>query len=123
MALILHITTVDAWDEARSIGLYKGDTLQTQGFIHFSRPDQILQVANNFYAGRNDLVLLVVDTKRLTSELRWEAPVHAGGNGPKADEAEDLYPHLYGPLNVDAVIRVVDFKPGPDGTFSSLDIL
>lgn len=121
MTLILHITTIQAWDEARSIGIYGPESLQREGFIHFSGPDQVLRVANDFYHGRQDLVLLVVDSKRLTSELRWEAPVHPAGVALETP-ADEQFPHLYGPLNVDAVIRVMDFQPGPEGEFTVLDL-
>jgi uncharacterized protein (DUF952 family) len=59
-------------------------------------------VASRFYAGQSPLVLLTIDIERLRSELRYEAP-------PGSDE---LFPHIYGPLDTDAVIRVEPFEPG-----------
>ena len=70
--------------------------------------DQILRVADSFYAGQHGLVLLVIDPRRLTSELRWE---------PGTDLPTDLFPHLYGPLNLQAVLKVLDFEPAADGKF------
>ncbi len=68
----------------------------------------MLGVANTLYHGRRDLVLLVVDVTRLHAPLRYEDCYAAG----------QAYPHLYGPLNLDAVIAVYDFTPQADGTFS-----
>lgn len=112
--LVLHVTTRRAWQAAQEHGEYRAESLASQGFIHFSRRDQILGVANAFYRGRRGLVLLVVDPARLKAELRWEPP------DPRASPLtpEGLFPHLYGPLNLDAVLRVLDFEPGADGAFA-----
>jgi uncharacterized protein (DUF952 family) len=61
--------------------------------------------------------LLVIDPSRLRPELRWEPPSHPT---PQADlpPSDEHFPHLYGPLNLEAVVRVVDFEPNPDGRFS-----
>lgn len=112
MATILHITTRAAWDEARSAGVYTAASLNDVGFIHFSTREQTAQTANRFYHGQPGLVLLVVDTERLTAPLKWEAPAH-----PTGDDAGQKFPHLYGTLNLDAVTSVVDFPPQADGTF------
>jgi uncharacterized protein (DUF952 family) len=116
MTTILHITSRGAWEEARSIGLYAPDSLRAEGFIHFSTPAQVTRVANAFYRGQRDLVLLVIDSERLTSPLKWEAPVHPAGADVPPDFSEQ-FPHLYGPLNVDAVARALDFAPNADGDF------
>jgi uncharacterized protein (DUF952 family) len=62
-------------------------------------------------------VLLVIDPKRLSPELRWEPPAHPNHQAdlPPSDE---LFPHLHGPLNLDAVVKVLDFEPEVDGKFS-----
>jgi uncharacterized protein (DUF952 family) len=75
-----------------------------------------LGVANAFYTGQTDLVLLVVDPSRLQAELKYEAPVHPAASDT-APSAEERFPHLYGPLNFDAVLSVVAFPPGADGKF------
>jgi uncharacterized protein (DUF952 family) len=109
MIPVVHITTRAAWTAALAVGEYASPTLGTQGFIHASRPDagQLLAVADFLYRGQPDLVLLLIASERLHSELRWEE------SGP----GSDLFPHLYGPVNLDAVVAVVDFPPEPDGTF------
>jgi uncharacterized protein (DUF952 family) len=60
------------------------------------------------------MVVLVIDPDRLTSELRWE---------PGADLATELFPHVYGPINLDAVVQVLDFEPDKNGQFTNLPTL
>lgn len=109
---IYHITQRKAWDLAQQPGEYRGDTLDTQGFIHCSTVRQVATVANSYYPGQHGLVLLCINASKLQSELRYEAP-----DGP-AVEGESAFPHIYGPLNTDAVIAVLEFEPGSDGTFT-----
>jgi uncharacterized protein (DUF952 family) len=105
---ILHITSRAAWSEAEARGRYTAESLVKEGFIHCSKTGQVIRVANLIYSGQSGLVLLVIDPGRLTSELRWE---------PGTDLASELFPHVYGPINPEAVVRVVDFAPGPNGQF------
>jgi uncharacterized protein (DUF952 family) len=117
VTLIYHITTRDAALSARLTGEYRADSLAEAGFIHFSQRHQILGVANAFYLGQTDLVILVVDPARLKVELKYEPPVHPSASA-SAPAAENLFPHLYGPLNFEAVSAVVDFPPDVNGRFS-----
>lgn len=96
--MIFHITTKQTWQEATEKGEYRGDTLASQGFIHCSTPEQVDEVAQYLFKGKADLVLLEIDETKVTPEIQYED----GGNGK-------LYPHIYGPLNIDAVINVRDF--------------
>ncbi len=116
MSTILHITSRAAWEQAQREGAYRTDSLSAEGFIHLSKPDQVIRVANALYRGQPGLVLLHVDPARLHAELRYEAPVH-----PTASDASERFPHLYGPLNLDAVIKVTDLKPGADGLYAAID--
>jgi len=100
------------WERAQVEGSYQAESLQTEGFIHFSTPKQVARVANAIYAGRTDLVLLVVDEARLDAELKYEPPTGTYTPG------EELFPHLYGPLNLGAVERVVPYLPDTDGVFA-----
>lgn len=113
--MILHITSRAEWADAQVRGEYLAPSLQSEGFIHCSTERQVLHVAAAFYRGRTDLVLLVIDESRLTPELKWEPP--AGPPAPGISEA-DLFPHVFGPVNLAAVSAVIDFPPNPDGTFS-----
>jgi release factor glutamine methyltransferase len=106
--LLVHLCTRPAWMAAQAAGSYHAESLANAGFIHLSRPDQILKVANAFYRGLREAILLWIDPAKLQAELRWE-PVEA-----------DVFPHLYGPLNLDAVISASDFNPDQDGIFRSV---
>lgn len=94
-------------------GELRPDSLRRQGFVHLSAPEQVHLPANRLYAGRTDLVVLRIDPTRLGSPVRWEP-------GVPTDPEAMLFPHLYGPLPVAAVIDLVDYRPGPDGTFPPL---
>ncbi len=104
---IFHIARESAWDEAGKSGVYRGDTLIQAGFIHCSTKDQVIEVANRVFKGQNDLVLLCIDTERVRSEIRFE----------NLEGGLEQYPHIYGPLNLDAVVDVLKFKPESDGHF------
>jgi uncharacterized protein (DUF952 family) len=111
MDRILHIAEAEQWSSAQDEGVYListlGKTLAEQGFIHCSTLDQVERVANAAYLGRQDLVLLVIDPDRVQADIRYE----------NSEGGLELFPHIYGPLNVDAVIEVAAFEPGPDGRF------
>ena len=106
MSIILHITKRENWEEAKLRKVYRGDTLVSEGFIHCSTPRQVIKVANALFRAKKGLVLLCIDTAKVQSEIRYEGI------------EEELYPHIYGPLNIDAVIKVLDFEPCKDGTFT-----
>jgi uncharacterized protein (DUF952 family) len=109
MPTILHVTTQAAWGAAGDA--YRGDTLATQGFIHCSTVAQVVPVADALYHGQRDLILLIIETARVAPEIRYE---DAGGG--------ERYPHIYGPLNRDAVTAIIPFPPEPDGTFRLPDL-
>lgn len=106
--LIYHITPRVTWEAAQQRGKYEADSLATQGFIHCSKPNQILPVAENLFHGQHGLVILAIDPAKLKSPLRWE---------PGEDLTAEVFPHIYGPINLDAVYNVLDFEPNHDGTF------
>jgi uncharacterized protein (DUF952 family) len=107
--MILHITSRAEWTDAQTRGEYIAPSLNTEGFIHCATGEQILHVANAFYRGRNDLVLLMIDESKLEPELKWEAPV--GLPAPGIPES-DTFPHIFGPVNLTAVVFVRDFPAG-----------
>jgi uncharacterized protein (DUF952 family) len=113
--MILHITSRGEWNDAQGRDHYVAPSLETEGFIHCSTEKQVLHVANAFYRGKKDLVLLVIDETRLEPQLKWEPP--AGPPAPGISET-DSFPHIFGPINVAAVASVVIFVPASDGTFS-----
>jgi uncharacterized protein (DUF952 family) len=115
VSIILHITQRTNW-EKDSVD-YQTESLVTEGFIHCSTPEQVLPVANAVFKGQSDLVLLVIDPQKLTFPLKYEAPVQTLTANPE-QEIQQRFPHLYGPLNRDAVIKVISFTPLKDGTFT-----
>lgn len=95
---IVHICHREAWEAAQQAGAYRPPSLDEVGFIHCSRPDQLHRVVDRFFPQTEGLVLLWVDPTRVTSPIRWEY----------ADEEE--FPHIYGPLNLEAVNRVTPLE-------------
>ncbi len=83
-------------------------SLDTEGFIHCSYDSQVLLPANALFSGRDDLVLLAINPEKLKSDLVIEDSYNSG----------TAFPHVYGPIEVDAVYRVVDFPSNSDGQFS-----
>jgi uncharacterized protein (DUF952 family) len=112
--MILHIASRADWLAAQKCGEYRAASLEIEGFIHCSLERQTMPVANTFYQGQNGLVLMVIDEARLRSEIRWEA---ASGSPVDGISQSELFPHVYGSINLDAVVRVVDFKPDITGKF------
>ena len=105
---IYHITSQFAWSAAQKKGIYSTGSLADDGFIHCSEKNQILRVANSFFVNQHGLVILIIDPSKLNPEVRWEAG---------SDKADELFPHIYGLLNLEAVLCVLDFEPGGDGRF------
>ena len=112
---ILHITTRKAWIEATRTGAYSAPSLETEGFIHGSTLKQLLPVAGKYYRGQTGLVVLEIDPARLSSELKWEPP--SGGGPPPGVPEGEAVPHVYGPINLDAVIQVLDLEADHNGDF------
>jgi uncharacterized protein (DUF952 family) len=102
---LVHLCTQSAWNEALLTGEYRPASLAMEGFIHCSRPRQMIKVANLFYQGIPDLVLLWLDPQRVSAEIRWEAV------------GDQVFPHIYGPLITSAIQAVRPFIPDLDGTF------
>ncbi len=112
MTIIYHLASKSDWEAARTQPEYRAESLALEGFIHCSRDQaQALAVANRLYAGCNDLLVLEVDTDRLTSPLKHE-PSRSG----------EVYPHIYGPLNTDAVVGVLYLVMGGDGKFNRVEV-
>lgn len=108
---LLHICRRSEWDAAQSSGEYRALSLEVEGFIHCSLENQILEVANQFYRGIPDLVLLWIDAHRVNSQIVFERP---------AGESGQLFPHIYGPVQLEAVISAQAFPASVDGYFYSI---
>jgi glutathione S-transferase len=110
---IYHIATRADWERARQDGEYTtstaGRTLAQEGFIHASQAAQVAWVANAFYRDSPDeLVVLVIDAGLVRAPIRYE----------EVPGADAPFPHIYGPLNTDAVLAARPFPAGPDGLFT-----
>jgi len=102
---IYKICTAVALEEARSAGRFEGSPDDVRdGFIHLSRRDQLAGTLAKHFVGQHDLMLLAVDAEALGEGLRWE--VSRGG---------DLFPHLYGPLDLAHVLWLEALPLGDDG--------
>jgi uncharacterized protein (DUF952 family) len=111
--VVYKIVAAEEWNKAETAGVFIGAPVdRADGFIHFSTAEQALDTAAKWFAGRDDLTLAAIDAEALGEALRWE-PSRGGA----------LFPHLYGPLPMSAVVWSRPLKLGPDGrhVFGSLD--
>lgn len=99
MGLIYHIAYQGDWEAAIAAGAYRTASLQEEGFIHASDASQVEASFQRYYAGQTGLVKLVIDTDKLTSQLIYEW----------SPSTEATFPHIYGPINTDAVIEVIPY--------------
>lgn len=104
-SLIYKIASKPLWAKAVAAGRFDGAPVDVQdGFIHFSTAAQARETARRHFAHNDDLLLIAVDPDQLDSDLRWESS--RGGA---------LFPHLYGPLSLDAVQWAVPLPQDPAG--------
>lgn len=112
---LYHVALASDWDTAKagSSG-YRTSTLGVDlsdaGFIHCSYAEQVQDIANTVYRGQSDVVLLAIDQEKVTSRI-VEEPADRGEH-----EGEE-YPHIYGPIDMEAVVEVWRLEPREDGTF------
>jgi uncharacterized protein (DUF952 family) len=102
MTPVFHLVAPEVWEKAPADG-YRADSLATEGFIHCSYARQVADVANRFYADAPALLVLTLDPGRLTSPLRDEPA------------AGDQFPHVYGPINREAVVGCTPLARNPQG--------
>jgi uncharacterized protein (DUF952 family) len=96
MPIIYHVTTAADWKAAQQNEFYDHPSLTAEGFIHCSQEHQIAGVLERYFAGKTDLVKLVIDTDKLTSKFVFDW----------TPSTADTFPHVYGTINMDAVIDV-----------------
>lgn len=118
MKTIIAITRQDAWEQAQRTGEYTQSTLDSTlaevGFIHCSFPNQTLEIANRRFADRDNLVLLFIDEDKVKTPVKHEGAL-SGRVG--------TFPHIYGPLNVDAVYATASLQKNDKGEFTAPDEL
>jgi uncharacterized protein (DUF952 family) len=96
--MIYHVTTKASWQKALADGSYSAPSLESEGFIHNSTEAQVAGVLERYYKNQTDLLLLHIDESKLTAPLKYEL----------APSVNELFPHVFGPINVEAVVEVVD---------------
>ena len=96
--MIYRIAEQADWDRAQRAGAFASADLAAEGFIHCSEPQQVARTARKYYAGKAPLVLLEIDEARLGAALVREDLTGSG-----------LFPHVYGPIPLDAVVKYFDF--------------
>jgi len=97
--MIFHIAEKSVWEACEKRDSYAPSEYVSEGFIHCSKLSQVEKTANNYYKGRDDLVLLAVDPEKLDAVTRYESST--GGEN---------FPHVYGELNKSAITEVIDLK-------------
>jgi uncharacterized protein (DUF952 family) len=107
MTLIYILCTKEHYEQAVLEGTYRPESLALEGFIHASPAEQLTRVANKYYREHLALCVMSIAVERIHSELRWETIA----NG-------DVYPHIYGPLNMDAVQAVQTVTRQADGMYT-----
>lgn len=106
--VIYHITSETEWDKAKNSNKYAPDRYTNDGFIHCSKDSQTTRVANARFKGRQDVILLEIDTEKVLKKIVFE----------QTGSAIEPHPHIYGPLNKDAVLRIYKLTPDVNGFFS-----
>ena len=97
MPVIFHVTTAAVWEEAKAKGFYEHPSLNDEGYIHCSQDHQVAGVLERYFSGQKNLVKLVIDTDKLTSKYIFDW----------SPTTQDTFPHVYGPINADAVTDVI----------------
>jgi uncharacterized protein (DUF952 family) len=93
--MIYHITSQAAWNDAQYSGFYEAASLATEGFIHNSSREQLPAVQQRYYKDATGMIILHIEEDRLTSPLKYEL----------APSINEMFPHIYGPINIDAVVN------------------
>ena len=107
MPLIFHITAAAEVPPAAAISFYVPKRYAADGFIHCSYAHQVTAVANRIFRGQAGLVILEIDTSKVATKIIDE----------NLEGGTELFPHIYGPLPMTAVLRVLDFACSTDGSF------
>ncbi len=115
---ILHIVPADVFYAHDKTKPYTTESLTTDGFIHCTKePEVMLHVANRFYKNiKGEVLILVIDPRKVKAEVKYEPPAHPEPD-PDSPLNSILFPHIYGKLNLDAVVEIRIAKRAEDGSF------
>ena len=105
--MIYHIIPRQEWQSALVKGIYEPAGFAKEGFIHCSTRDQLMGTANYLFADAHDLLVLCIDPTLCEAELVYE----------NLDGGEVLFPHLYGLLKVNAVIKTIALNQDAQGLY------
>lgn len=99
--MIYHVVTAVLWEAARKAGYYEAASLKDEGFIHTSTEHQVQGVLQRYYQNQQNLLLLHIDESKLLAALKYEL----------APSVNEEFPHIFGRLNLDAVVKVTEIAP------------
>jgi uncharacterized protein (DUF952 family) len=121
--MILHLVSQADWRAAPADRPYLPKDFARDGFIHCTQGDELmLQVANRFYKDTpGDFLVLEIDETKVKAEVKWEAPVDSSATIPQSMSAPTLFPHIYGPLNRDAIVGIHHVMRAADGAFTGYE--
>ncbi len=105
--MILHCMKEKSWNKVKNKKSFGKKDLRKYGFIHCSSVEYFWRVAPNFKDVKEKLVLICIDEDKLISEIKYEDSDHRGR----------YYPHIYGEINIDSVIRILPFLRDDNGNF------
>ena len=105
--LLFHITTNNDWKEFNNGGSYEPESFESEGFIHCSTGEQVEATANKIFGDKDEILLLVIDATTLHDDIKYE----------KDEDTGKKFPHLYSPLNTNAIIDKITIKAEDDGKF------
>jgi uncharacterized protein (DUF952 family) len=100
-SVIYHLTTVEEWEDAQDRGVYEPPSFTREGFIHCCTKEQLDSVLTRHFKGQENLIRLVIDPSLLTQKLQYD----------RDEQLQQEFPHIYGPLNLSAVIEIVFLEP------------
>jgi len=97
MPVIYHIASAAEWEAAKSNGVYEHPSLRDEGFIHCSLENQVSGVLERYFSGQENLIKLKIDTDKLTGRFVFDW----------SKSNADTFPHVYGPINLDAIVEII----------------
>ena len=92
---IYHIVLPGVWEEFKDKEFYYAESLETEGFIHCSFAEQLEAVLERYYKDADEVLILEIETDKLTSKLV---------NEPSTND--EIYPHIYGEINTDSIVKI-----------------
>ncbi|HEX3077089.1 MAG TPA: DUF952 domain-containing protein [Lachnospiraceae bacterium] len=105
--IILHCMKKKTWEKVKNDVSFGKESLQVEGFLHCSQIEYWWRIAPNFRSVEEELVLLCINTEKLSSEIKWE----------DGDNCGRSYPHVYGEINMNAVVAVLPFIKDADSNY------